>query len=227
MADNNLKGWIGFLIVVIIVIGGAFGTSHLIKSPTSAVSITSIGTNITSASDYNTTSSILNVSISPSTTSINVSVNFTTTTPGAVVNYSVVSPSIFNQSSYDSFYNTSYAQLFHNYSQNFNSSYNKTYKGKSSYNLSKAYSSNLSAIQANASSNASAEAYSNTTYSFITPFTSTFSEKAKSSKGQITFNLKLNYTAISLMKKGQERFIKIDLYKGATGFIGYIELYRP
>jgi hypothetical protein len=29
------------------------------------------------------------------------------------------------------------------------------------------------------------------------------------------------------MKKGQERFIKIDLYKGATGFIGYIELYRP
>ncbi|MCL4438192.1 MAG: hypothetical protein M1616_02350 [Candidatus Thermoplasmatota archaeon] len=226
MADSNLKGWIGFLIVVIIVIGGAFGTSHIIKSASSAVSITSIGSNVTTASDYNATSSILNVSVSPSTLDINVTVNFTTTSPGGVVNYTVVSPSILNQSRYDIFYNASYAALFHKYSQNFNSTYNKTYNGTPAYNLSKAYASNLSDIQANASSNASAEAYSNSTYSFITPFTSTISEKAKSSKGQISFNLNLNYTAVSLMKKGQERFIKIDLYKGATGFIGYLELYR-
>ena len=227
MADNNIKGWIGFLVIIIVITGGVFGISHIIKSPASSVTISSVSSNLTTSSDYNATSSILNYSVSPSSLAINVTVDFTTTTAGATVNYTVVSPSITNVTKYNNYYNNiTYPKLFKEYSQNFNSSYNKTYNGTPSYNLTAAYIGNLTNIRSNASSNASAEAYANSTYSFINPLSGSITEKAKTSNGSISFNLKLNATAVALMSAGQASYIKIDLSNGATGYIGYLEIYR-
>ena len=44
--NGNVKGWIGFLVLVIIVIGGAFGTSHILPSKISALSVTSVSSNV-------------------------------------------------------------------------------------------------------------------------------------------------------------------------------------
>ena len=223
MAENNIKGWIAFLVIFIIIVGGGFSINHILKSSPSAVVITSIGSNVTSSSDYNSTTSVLNVSLS-SPSMVNVSVGFSTVTAGSTVNYTIVSPSIGNTTAYDAFYNSTYPGLFTLYSNDFNTSYNKS--GAPPSGLAAAYKSNLSEIQANASANASAEAYSNTTYNFISPFTGSITLKSSAKTGKITFNLVLNKTAFDLLSVGQSVFIKVALYFGAQGYNGFIELFK-
>jgi hypothetical protein len=155
---------------------------------------------------------------------VNVSVSFSTVTAGATVNYSVVSPSIGNNSAYSAFYNSTYPGLFRQYSNNFNTSYNKS--GAPPSGLAAAYKSNLSNIQANASANASAAAYSNTTYNYMTSFTGSITLKSSSKAGKLSFNLVLNKTAFGLLKKGDYAFIKVAMYLGATGYNGFIEIYK-
>jgi hypothetical protein len=223
MAENNIKGWIAFLVIFIIIVGGSFSLNHIIKSPPSAVVIDSIGSNLTSSSDYNSTSSILNLSLSSPST-VNITVGFSTVTAGSTVNYTIVSPSIGNTTAYDAFYNSTYPGLFSLYSNNFNTSYNKS--GAPPSGLAAAYKSNVSNIQANASANASAEAYSNTTFNFVSYFTGSVTMKSSAKSGKLSFNLVINKTAFQLLSAGQSVYVKVALYFGAQGYNGYVELFK-
>ena len=73
--ESNVKGWIGYAIIFIIIIGGTASLPHVIKSSSNPIAIT--GITGPSNSYYNTSTQTLVVNITGSTTSVNASVNFT------------------------------------------------------------------------------------------------------------------------------------------------------
>ncbi|WP_393971795.1 hypothetical protein OXIME_000379 [Oxyplasma meridianum] len=75
--ESNVKGWIGYAIIFIIIIGGTASLPHVIKSSSNPIAITGI----TGPSDsyYNSSTQTLVVNITSSTSSVYANVNFSST----------------------------------------------------------------------------------------------------------------------------------------------------
>ncbi len=73
--ESNVKGWIGYAVIFIIIIGGTASLPHVIKSSSDPIAITDITG--PSNSYYNSSSQTLVVNITGSTTSVHANVTFT------------------------------------------------------------------------------------------------------------------------------------------------------
>ena len=73
--ESNVKGWIGYAIIFIIIIGGTASLPHVIKSSSDPIAIT--GITGPSNSYYNSSSQTLVVNITGSTSTVNAKVSFT------------------------------------------------------------------------------------------------------------------------------------------------------
>lgn len=204
---SNLKGWIGFLVVTIIIIGGAFGTSHILKTQTSGSSISSI-----SAQNFNGYYDAANQTFVSNVTATSVSANFTitiaSTSASGGMNISVIAPSIENLSAY----NATYAVL---YNKIYNDSVNRTINSGVTLNAS----INAS-LAANASKLAATYANQNLTYSLFPSFFKDVTFTA--GKYVLNLTVQFNSTALGLMTTGQSLYAVINAAVGSDSTNGFI-----
>lgn len=73
--ESNVKGWIGYAVILIIIIGGTASLPHVIKSSSDPIAIT--GMTGPSNSYFNASSQTLIVNITSSTTTVDANVTFT------------------------------------------------------------------------------------------------------------------------------------------------------
>ncbi len=198
---SNLKGWIGFLIITIIIIGGAFGTSHVLKTSTSGTSIagvTATGVN----GYYDSSNQTFFANVTQSTTNVTFSINVKLVSSSGALNISTVAPNIENVSAY----NATYTLLFNKI---YNESVNQTLKSGGTLNATVNAS-----LTENASRLAATYATQNLTYSLFP----SFSKDVSYTGGAYTFNLtvQLNSTALSLMSSGQQIYAVVNAAAGSS-----------
>ncbi len=107
--NGNIKGWIGFLVLVIIVIGGAFGTSHVLPSKISALTVTSMSSDVKGDFIQSNSTYYVNLSSPVSSISFNISVKAPVAT--GAVNATIIPPVLINMTEFNSTYNSTYAAL--------------------------------------------------------------------------------------------------------------------
>ena len=73
--ESNVKGWIGYAVILIIIIGGTASLPHVIKSSSNPIAIT--GMTGPSNSYFNASSQTLIVNITSSTSTVDANVTFT------------------------------------------------------------------------------------------------------------------------------------------------------
>lgn len=204
---SNLKGWIGFLVITIILIGGAFGASHVLPKQTAGASISGISA-VGVNGYYDSPNATYVVNVTDSTVNANFSIGVTSTVASGALNVSVVPPSIENVSAYNATYSALYNKI---YNESVNATVNSGIKLNSSINAS---------LAANASRLAATYANQNLTYNLFSPVF----QGVTYSGGKYTFNLNitLNATALKLMKTGQVLYAMINMATGpysANGFL--------
>ena len=209
MASSNIKGWIGFLVITVVIIGGAFGTSHIISSKASGTAITGITSSGVSGY-YNASNQTYTANVTDTTTNVSFSMTITATTPSGGMNLTVIAPAVQNLSAYNSTYNATYTQVYSELQ-------NQTVKSGTALN-----SSVNSSIAQNASRLAATYTNQNITYQVFHSFT----KNVTYTGGKYTFNftVKLNATALKLMTKGQSLFMVINAAVGADSSNGFILL---
>lgn len=107
--ESNVKGWIGFAIIFIIIIGGTASLPHVIKSSSDPIAIT--GITGPSNSYFNVSDQTLVVNITGSTTSVDANVSFSSTVTPLTL---LVVPGSFT------FANSTTVSIAKNYSANIN-----------------------------------------------------------------------------------------------------------
>ncbi|MFG1545257.1 MAG: hypothetical protein AAE976_02005 [Thermoplasmataceae archaeon] len=107
--NGNVKGWIGFLVLVIIVIGGAFGTSHILPSKISALSVTSVSSNV--KGDFIASNATYYVNLSSPVTSLSFNITVKAPVATGAVNATIIPPVLLNITQFNSTYNSTYAAL--------------------------------------------------------------------------------------------------------------------
>ena len=107
--NGNAKGWIGFLVLVIIVIGGAFGTSHILPSKISALSVTSVSSNV--KGDFIASNATYYVNLSGPVTSLSFNITVKAPVATGAVNATIIPPVLLNITQFNSTYNSTYAAL--------------------------------------------------------------------------------------------------------------------
>ena len=204
---SNIKGWIGFLVITVIIIGGAFGTSHLISTKASGTSITGI-TSTGASGFYNGANQTYTANVTDSTTNISFSMTIAATTASGGMNLTVVAPAIQNISAYNSTYTALYNKIY-------NESVNQTVKSGVTLNDS---------INASLAENASRLASYYTDQNITFPLFHSFTKNVAYTGGRYVFNftLELNATAIKLMTKGQSMFVVINAAVGPDSANGFI-----
>ena len=108
--NGNVKGWIGFLVLVIIVIGGAFGTSHILPSKISALTVTSMSSNVKGDFIASNATYYVNLS-SPAVTSLSFNISVKAPVATGAVNATIIPPVLLNITQFNSTYNSTYAAL--------------------------------------------------------------------------------------------------------------------
>lgn len=206
---SNLKGWIGFAIVAILIIGGAFGTSHIIKTSTAGTEITNMtaqGVN----GYYLAANQTYVANITQSTSTVNFTVSIKLAAASGPLNISVIAPAIENLSAYNTTFNAIYNKI---YNESLNATVNSGVTLNASINAS---------LAANATRLASTYANQNLTYNLFP----SQSLNVNYSGGVYTLNLTLtlNATAISIMAPGQSLNAVINAAAGpdsANAFITF------
>ncbi len=196
---SNLKGWIGFAIIAVIIIGGAFGTSHILKTSNAATTVQGItATGINGYFQGSNQTFIANVT--QSTTNVSFSISFALVAASGPLNITVVAPSIVNSSAYNATFTAFYNKIY-------NESVNNTISSGGTLNATVNAS-----LAENATRLASLYANQNLTYSLF----QSVSKDVTYTGGAYTYNLtlSLNSTAIKLMKSGE---ILTAVVNGATG----------
>lgn len=204
---SNLKGWIGFVVVAIIIIGGAFGTSHIIKTTTNGTQISGM-TAEGVAGYYNSTNQTYVANVSQSTTGANFTVSVKLALPAGPLNISVIAPTIQNLSAYNSTFSAIYNKI---YNESVNQTISSGVKLNASINAS---------LAENATRLASIYTNQNLTYSL---FPSVFTN-VQYTGGTYTLNLTIefNATALSLMKPGQSLFAVINAAAGSSSANAFV-----
>lgn len=208
---SNLKGWIGFAVVTIIILGGAFGTSHILKTSSKGTSINGItATGVSGYYDSSNQTFIANVT--QSTASANFTFNIGLTSSTGALNISVVAPSIENLTAFNSTFSAIYNQVY-------NQSVNQTLNSGGTLNATV----NASLAQ-NATSLATTYTNQNLTYSLFP----SVSENVTFTGGAYSYTLSvtLNSTAISLMTKGESLTAVVNAANGADSANGIIQFIK-
>ncbi len=204
---SNIKGWIGFLVIAVIIIGGAFGTNHLLPSKASGTTITGITSNAASGF-YNASNQSYTVNVSDSTSNVTFAVSILATIPSGAINITVEAPSLQNLSAYNS---------------TFDRIYNITYNQTKNATLQSGATLN-SSVNKSIAENATrlAETYTNQNITFH--LFQSFTKNTQYTGGKYTFNFtaQLNATALKLMSKGQILFVTINAATGPTSANGNI-----
>lgn len=204
---SNLKGWVGFAVISIIIIGGAFGTSHILKTTTSGTSIS--GISATGVNGYYISSNQTYVAnVSQSTTTASFTIGISMSIASGALNISVIPPSLENFTAYNSTFTAIYNKVY-------NESVNQTLKSGGSLNATVNAS-----LAANATRLATTYANQNLTYSLFQSITKnvTFTGGVYS----YNFTVTLNSTALSLMKKGESISAVVNAANGAKSAIAEI-----
>lgn len=197
---SNLKGWIGFAVIAVIIIGGAFGTSHILKTSTQGTSISGISASGVNGY-YNSGNSTYIANVTQSSSTANFSVSIKLTTSSGDLNLSVVSPSIENMSAFNATFTSIYNKVY-------NQSVNQTLKAGGTLN-----STVNATLAENATKTATTYANQNVTYSLFP----SVAKNVTFSGGVYTFDfsVSLNSTALNLMTKGQSLFAVINAAVGS------------
>lgn len=208
---SNLKGWIGFAIIAVIIIGGAFGTSHILKTSsanTTVQGITATGVN----GYYQSGNQTFIANVSQSTTNVSFSISFSLVAATGPMNLTVVSPSIENFSAYNATFNTFYNTIY-------NESVNNTISSGGTLNATVNAS-----LAENATRLAGIYTNQNLTYSLFP----SVSEDVTYTGGAYTYNLtvSLNSTAIGLMKSGETLTAIINAATGPDSAIATIQFVK-
>ena len=198
---SNLKGWIGFLVITIIIIGGAFGTSHILKTSTSGTAISGITASGVNGY-YDSANQTYVANVTQSTSNVTFSISMTLTSASGALNISVVSPAIENLSAFNSTFTTLYNKIY-------NDSVNQTLKNGGTLNATVNAS-----LAENATILATTYAHQNLTYSMFP----SFSKDVSFTGGVYTFNLtvELNATAFSLITSGQQLSAVVNAAVGSS-----------
>lgn len=204
---SNLKGWIGFLVITVIIIGGAFGTSHIIKTSTAGTSISGISaTGFNGYYDSGNQTFVTNVSQSSVSANFSVSIKLAASTGG--LNISIIAPSIENLSAYNATFATLYNQIY-------NESVNQTISSGITLNAT----INASLAE-NATRLASTYTNQNLTYSL---FQSIYKDVTYTGGAYtLNFTVQFNATALSIMTKGQSLYAVINAAAGSDSANGII-----
>ncbi|HLH85731.1 MAG TPA: hypothetical protein VKU79_02575 [Thermoplasmataceae archaeon] len=218
-SSSNLKGWVGFLVVVIILFGLAFGTNAVLHLKSPGASVTGISADL-SGGAFNASNVTYSASLPSGVSSIHVTVNFSTSVSSGTANATIISGAYFNQSEFNLLYPTINATLFREYSSNFNASYNASHK--SGGNLSAAYSANRTSIEQNATINATLYADENSTFQLFPEAYANVTYKGTT--GSLSVDLALNTTVVDMIPKGTAIDIIITIYTGPYGANGFILL---
>ncbi len=198
---SNLKGWIGFLVITVIIIGGAFGTSHILKTSTAGTSISGITASGVNGY-YDSANQTFLANVTQSTSNVTFSISMKLTSATGALNISVVSPAIENLSAF----NTTFTAL---YNKIYNDSVNETLKNGGTLNATVNAS-----LAENATRLATTYANQNLTYSLFP----SFSKDVSFTGGAYVFNLtvQLNATALSLMASGQQLSAVVNAAAGSS-----------
>ncbi|MCL5782967.1 MAG: hypothetical protein M1476_03545 [Candidatus Thermoplasmatota archaeon] len=209
--NSNTKGWIGFAIVAVLIIGGAFGTSHILPTSTTGISISNIASS--NGGNYVANNQTYVVNVSDSSSGDNFTVSMTSTVASGSLNVSIISQALLNSTLFNLTYNTMYNKLY-------NQSVNSTEKAGITLNNSVNQS-----IKQNASANATVYAYQNATINLFSPIymNTTFTG------GTHTFNISisLNSSALKLLNRNEVLFATINLASGpyvANGNIMFVKV---
>lgn len=208
---SNLKGWIGFAIITVIIIGGAFGTSHILpasKAGTSIQGITATGVN----GYYQSSNQTFIANVTQSTSNVSFSISFALVPATGALNISVVSPSIENFSAYNATFSAFYNKIY-------NESVNSTVSSGGTLNATVNAS-----LAENATRLASIYTNQNLTYSIFP----SISKDVTYTGGAYTYNLtlSLNSTAIGLMKSGDALTAIVNAATGPTSAIANIQFVK-
>ena len=208
---SNLKGWIGFAIIAVIIIGGAFGTSHILKTSSAATTvqgITATGVN----GYYQSGNQTFIANVSQSTTNVSFSISFSLVAATGPLNLTVVSPSIENFTAYNATFNAFYNKIY-------NESVNNTISSGGTLNATVNAS-----LAENATRLAGIYTNQNLTYSLFP----SISEDVTYTGGAYTYNLtvSLNSTAIGLMKSGETLTAVINAATGPDSAIATIQFVK-
>lgn len=207
MSSSNIKGWIGFLVITVIIIGGVMTAHQVLPSKVSGTAITGI-TATGVGGFYNASNQTFTANVSDSTTNVNFTMSITASTVSGPMNLTVVAPSVQNASAYNSTYHEIYYKLY-------NQTVNETVKAGITLN-----DSVNNSIAQNVSRLASTYTYQNITYQVFPSFT----KNVTYAGGKYTFNfsVSLNATAIKLMSKGESLYVVINAAAGPDSSNGFI-----
>lgn len=208
---SNLKGWIGFAIITVIIIGGAFGTSHILKTSNATTAIQGISASGVNGY-YKSGNQTYVANITQSTTTVSFSVSISLVAATGPLNISVVSPSIENFTAYNNTFSALYNKIY-------NESVNNTLSSGGSLNATV-----NATLAANATRLASIYTNQNLTYSLFP----SVSDDVTYTGGAYTYNLTvtLNSTAVGLMKSGESLPAVINAAAGAHSAIATIQFVK-
>lgn len=208
MSSSNLKGWIGFLVITILIIGGVMTAHQILPSKAGGATISGISSSDTSGY-YISANQTFVANISDSSTSATFVISISSPVASAGMNISVVAPAIENMSAYNATYTTLYNQIY-------NSTVNATIASGTTLN-----SSINASIAQNASRLAATYTNQNLTYNL---FPSVFENITSYSGGVYKYNLTVNFnaTAVGLMSKGQSLHAIFNAATGPISVNGFI-----
>ena len=106
MTPGNAKGWVAFLVLMILIIGGAMGTSHVLHTTTPAMTISSIYSGNGGSFDGNGATYYLNLT-SPAAT-LNFTITLSTPTSSGNVSAILIPPSLVNMTHFNTTFNATY-----------------------------------------------------------------------------------------------------------------------
>lgn len=206
---SNIKGWIGFLVITVIIIGGVMTAHQVLPSKVTGTAITGISASGVNGF-YNSSNQTFTANVSDSTSNVTFTMTISSSAASGSMNLTVVAPAVQNISAYNSTYHEIYSKL---YNQTVNSTVSSGTVLNASVNKS---------IAENVSRLASTYTYQNITYQVFKSFT----ENVTYSGGSYTFNFTrtLNATAIKLMAKGEGLFVVMNAAAGPNSSNGFILL---
>jgi len=191
---SSLKGWIAFVVVMIILLGGVFSWNHVFPAKASGITVTgiSVSSNSSFTGTYDASNATFYASVDNSSTSAYFTVTLVSSVSSGLLNISVQPGDVVNMAK-------------------FNSTYDKIYKEVNATVKNSTLATTL----------ATTYTYQNITYQLFQPFNVT-GVSLSGGKAIFHFEISLNKTALENFMAGSISIAAININYSYYGGVGAI-----
>ncbi len=191
---SSLKGWIGFIVVMVILLGGVFSWNHVFPAKASGITVNgiSVSSNSSFSGSFDAANATFLVNVDNSSSTAYFTVNVVSSASSGPLNISIRPGYVVNISKFNTTFNSIYKKV------------NATVKNSTL-----------------ATSLATTYTYQNITYQLFAPMNIT-GVALSGGKAVFHFELTLNKTALANFSAGSQSIAAINIYYSYYGGVGAI-----